>query len=110
MLVVSSTLELARQLIDELERGPAPSSAVRDPAAEPRTILYHRVQWSGLSRYLGVVQKRLVTQNMLEQGNSPEDAAKEISVFLGLLDHLGRLESENRFAADRYEVDLRFIP
>ena len=47
---------------------------------------------------------------MLQQGNTPEDAAKEISLFLGLLDHMGRIETTTRYLPDQYEFDMRIVP
>jgi hypothetical protein len=110
--VFSSTVELARQLVDELEQEAksheeAPLSA---STANDGTILQSRLSFSGVSNYLGAEKKQLVTQNMLEQGNSPEEAEKEVSLLLQLLDHLGRVETTNRYLPDQYQFDLRISP
>ena len=56
------------------------------------------------------VSKKLVAQNMLQQGNSPEDADKEVSLFLELLDHLGRIETTTHYLPDQYQFDLKIVP
>ena len=111
--IVTSTLDLMHRLIDAVQKdsasaavsaSPAKSTVVADSTV---TILRSRVAWSGISSYLSGVKRQLVTRNMLQQGNSPGDAAKEVSLMLDLLDHLGRIESSNRIGPDEYDVDLR---
>jgi hypothetical protein len=110
--IISSTVELARLLIDEIEKadseeGRSPQQA--DAASGPVTH-QSRLSFTGLSDYLAGTKKQLITQNMLQQGNTPEDAAKEVSLFLGLLDHLGRVESTTRYLPDQYQFDVKIIP
>jgi hypothetical protein len=66
-----------------------------------------RLSFAGLSDYLAGTKKQLVTQNMLQQGNTAEDAEKEVSLFLGLLDHLGRVETTTRYLPDQYQFDAK---
>jgi hypothetical protein len=105
--IVSSTLDLARKLIDALQK--------ESPAAQPVsssgiTTMQSRLVWGGVSNYLGGIKKQLITRNMLEQGNSPEEAAKEVSLFLSLIDQLGKLESSTRIEPDRYEFNVGIVP
>ena len=90
--IFSSTLDLTHKLIDALQKeSSAPPTA---PAASGSvTTLQSRLVWGGVSDYLGGIKKQLITQNMLEQGNNPEGAAKEISLFLNLIDQLGKVET-----------------
>jgi hypothetical protein len=111
--IVCSTLDLMHRLIDAVQKE-STSAAVSSSSAKSTastdstvTILRSRVAWSGISSYLNGVKRQMVTRNMLEQGNSPGDAAKEVSLMLELLDHLGRIESTNRIGPDQYELDLR---
>jgi hypothetical protein len=111
--VLSSTVELARQLVDELEqeaKSREKQTVSSLSTAIDGTILQSRLSFSGVSNYLGAEKKQLVTQNMLEQGNSPEEADKEVSLLLQLLDHLGRVETTNRYMPDQYQFDLRINP
>ena len=73
-------------------------------------ILHSQLSFKGLSNYLGATKKQLVTQNMLQQGNSAEDADKEVSLFLELLDHLGRIETTTHYLPDQYQFDLTIVP
>ena len=108
---------MTRALIDALEKEAAASE--KEPkSTEPKStdskddgiILHSQLSFKGLSNYLGATKRQLVTQNMLQQGNSPEDADKEVSLFLELLDHLGRVESTTRYLPDQYQIDLRIVP
>jgi hypothetical protein len=111
--VFSSSVELTRMLIDELERAAAPretQSSLSTSTANDGVILHSQLSFKGLSNYLGATKRQLVTQNMLQQGNSPEDADKEVSLFLELLDHLGRIETTTHYLPDQYQFDLRIIP
>ncbi|HEY2146913.1 MAG TPA: hypothetical protein VGH32_03185, partial [Pirellulales bacterium] len=116
--VFSSSAELTRALIDALEKEAAASekesksteSKPPNLKDEDGIILHSQLSFKGLSNYLGATKRQLVTQNMLQQGNSPEDADKEVSLFLELLDHLGRVESTTRYLPDQYQIDLRIVP
>ena len=111
--VLSSSVELTRTLIDELETAAAPGAKQPTPStstADDGVILHSQLSFKGLSNYLGATKKRLVTQNMLQQGNSPEDADKEVSLFLELLDHLGRVETTTHYLPDQYQFDLKVVP
>jgi hypothetical protein len=103
--IISSTKELAEQLIDELGK-----QSLEKIGHEPYATQLSSFTWHGLTRYLDGIRKQLVTQNMLEQGNGPADAAKEVSLFLNLLDRLGRVEMTNRYEPGQYDIDVRFTP
>lgn len=102
--IVSSTLDLTKKLIDALQKVKSPAPPVSSSGV---TTLQSRLYWGGVSNYLGGIKKQLITRNMLEQGNSPEGAAKEVSLFLSLIDQLGKLESSTRVEPDRYEFNVR---
>lgn len=115
--VFSSSTELTRSLIDALkneaaasENGPGSTEPKSPDSKSDGIILHSQLSFKGLSNYLGATKRQLVTQNMLQQGNSPEDADKEVSLFLELLDHLGRVESTTRYLPDQYQIDLRIVP
>jgi hypothetical protein len=115
--VFSSSAELTRSLIDALEKETAlnaddksADSGATESKDNEGIILHSQLSFKGLSNYLGATKRQLVAQNMLQQGNSPEDADKEVSLFLELLDHLGRVESTTRYLPDQYQIDLRVVP
>ncbi len=104
--IVGSTLDLTHRLIDALQK----ESAAAPSVSSGVTTLQSRVAWSGVSNYLGGIKKQLVTQNVLQQGNTPEAATKEISLFLSLIDQLGKVESSIRMEPEQYQFDLRIVP
>ena len=104
--VVSSTLDLTHKLIDALQK----ESSAEPASSSGVTTFRSRLVWGGVSNYLGGIKKQLITQNMLEQGNSSTDAAKEVSLFLSLIDQLGKLETSVRMEPEQYQIDLRIVP
>ena len=85
--IISSTVELGRLLVDEIEKADSTSSPqagsnkpgsprqASDAASGPVTH-QSRLSFAGLSDYLAGTKKQLITQNMLEQGNTAEEAEK----------------------------------
>ncbi len=119
--IISSTVELARLLVDEIEKAASTGSPQADStnagspqqpsdAASGPVTHQSRLSFAGLSDYLAGTKKQLITQNMLQQGNTAEEAEKEISLFLGLLDHLGRIETTTRYLPDQYQFDAKIVP
>ena len=82
--VISTTLELARTLIDELEKE-SKAAADFDNAA-----MRAQFSWEGVNAFLGTFREQLVTQNLLDNGGSPEEAKKQVELLLALLGRLGR--------------------
>ncbi len=101
--IVSSTKELTERLIDEIGK-----QSLEKIGRDPSVTHQSKFAWQGLSNYLGGIRKQLVTQNVLEQGNNPADAAKEVALFLSMLDHLGRIEMTNRYEREQYRIDFKF--
>jgi hypothetical protein len=111
--IISSTVELARLLIDEIEKADADKTSSPQQAFDAMSgpvTHQSRLSFAGLSDYLAGTKKQLITQNMLEQGNTTEDAEKEVSLFLGLLDHLGRIETTTKYLPDQYQFDAKIVP
>jgi len=104
--IFSSTLDLTHKLIDAVQK----ESSAEPASSSGVTTLQSRLVWGGVSNYLGGIKKQLITQNVLEQGNSPTDAAKEVSLFLNLFDQLGKVETNVRIEPDQYRFDLRIVP
>ena len=110
--IFSSSLELGRDLIPMLAKEAEEHEAGSDgtPAAQDSVqadLVHSRFHFSGLTKYLTAIKKSLVTQNMLEQGNGPDEAEREVSLYLNLLDHLGAVELSTTATADRYRIELR---
>lgn len=102
--VVSTTLELARSLIDELEKE-SKSAADFDSAA-----MRGQFSWEGVSAFLGTFREQLVTQSLLDNGGSPEEAKKQVELLLALLGRLGQIDTTLRYEMDRFQWDFRVVP
>lgn len=106
-LIVGSTAEIVRDLIDELERQEAVPAATARPE---RTTDRQEVSLAELSEFFTGYQDRFVRGAVLEQGLSPADAEKEIGILHEVLRRLGRLESRNTVADDHFDIELRLGP
>lgn len=82
--IVASTTELARQLIDELQR----DESSRCTADNVRVVL----NLEQLAAILAENERTLVTQNMLEKGNTRAEAEGEIAMVLRVLRAMGNAQ------------------
>jgi hypothetical protein len=99
--VVSSTMELCRELVDLIHKeGNAPA---RGQAATTRARLYS----SGAAAYLQTIEDLLVTQVTLDQAVTPEEGRQEVKVFLDMIRKLGALSLEARFHNKTFQYDVR---
>jgi hypothetical protein len=99
--VVSSTLDLCRELVDLLrQEGGAPS---RGQAATTRASLYG----AGAAAYLQTFEDLLVTQTALDQAVTPKEAREQIKALVDVLRGVGELALEARFHAKAFQYDVR---
>jgi hypothetical protein len=99
--VVSSTIELCRELVDLIHKeGNAPS---RGQAATTRQTLYG----SGAAAYLQTIEDLLVTQVTLDEAVTPEEGRQEVRVFLDMIRKLGGLSLEACFHDRTSQYDVR---
>lgn len=82
--IVASTDKLARHLIDELQRG--------DNAPGPRDNVRLVLSLDQLAATLADNQQALVTQNMLEKGNTRKEAEDAVALLLRILRCFGNVE------------------
>lgn len=101
-MVFSSTLELARNLVDLLEKEAKAPVPKEDAAARSRFT------WAGLAGYLDSLRDTLITQEILASGSSPEEARNEIKLLLELVQKLGTVELSNHYEPNRFRYDFRF--
>ena len=66
--------------------------------------------WEGVSAFLGTFREQLVTQNLLDNGGSPEEAKKQVELLLALLGRLGQIDTTLRYEKDRFQWDFRIVP
>ncbi len=101
--VFSSTLELARSLVDELKKE---SSGDRLPS---EVALKAQFYWAGLGAFLDSFRNQLVTTSILNEGNTPAEAKQQIELLFDLLNKLGAVESRIRYEANQYHYDFRIL-
>jgi len=99
--VVSSTLELAHELIDLLEK--EAKSSVKGSAAASRTQVYA----SGGVEILKDFEDQLMTQIILGQAVPADEARKQVQALTDLVRQLGMLQIETTYSAKEYHFDIR---
>jgi hypothetical protein len=102
--VMSSTIELARELVDILEKEAKEGKGKGSPDVS-RTRLYA----SGGVAALHVFKEQLLTQTILGRAVSPSDAVKEVEVFIKLFARLGVLQIKEQLARDHFSYDVEWI-
>ncbi len=99
--VVSSTMELCRELVDLIHKeGNAPT---RGQAATTRQCLYS----SGAAAYLQTIEDLLVTQVTLDEAVTPVEGRQEVKVFLDMIRKLGAFSLEAHFHDKTSQYDIR---
>ena len=96
--VMSSTAELARDLIDSLkaERDRKPSKATM------RTQLHA----SGLAEIIKANEEAVLTQLILSQALPSKTAKQELGAILSLVEQLGSLRFESEYSAKNFRYDI----
>jgi hypothetical protein len=99
--VVSSTIELCRELVDLIHKeGNTPT---RGHAATTRANLYG----SGAAGYLQTIEDLLVTQITLDQAVTLEQGRQQVKAFFDIIRKLGALSLEARFHDKTFQYDVR---
>ena len=107
-LIIGSTAEIVRDLIDDLERQ---SQAGTSPERGPeRPTDRQQISLAELSEFLKGYQNRFERDVELRQGLSPANAAKEIEVMHNLLKRLGSLTTSSLVAPDHFDIHIRLGP
>jgi hypothetical protein len=99
--VVSSTIELGRDLVDVLQeesRGKAGSSPRPD---------HSRVYAEGVAELLEAFRDRLLVQTVLDQAATPGEAREQVRAFIELVRGLGVLDLSSHYGAKEFHYDVR---
>lgn len=78
--IVSSTRQLAQQLLDVL-----PAAAAPPIEADQRSNALAKIDFGGVRDILADNKNQLISQNMLEQGHTREEAEGEVGLLLELI-------------------------
>lgn len=99
-LVLSSTVELGKDLIDEIKRG---SKDTAQPATM-RTQLYA----SGAAQALRAGEEQVLTQLILTQALPPGAAREEVRRIIDLVERLGVLGVEINYGQNDFRFDVKW--
>jgi hypothetical protein len=99
--VVTSTVELARELVDLLQKEAGRKTTTA-------SSVHAKVYASGVAAGLKATQDQLVTQLVLGQALSPAEAREQVAALFRLVEGLGRLDVESVYGPNSHRVDLRF--
>lgn len=100
--LVSSTLELAHELIDLLQKEAKTPKKI-DPAITVRSRAYA----AGGADYLQSVEDQLLAQTILDQAVAPAEAKDQVKDFIALVRKLGILEGNVRYGDKDFRVDVQ---
>lgn len=100
-LVVSSTMDLCRELVDLLHKEGA--SPTRGNASSALVRIYG----AGVAAYLHTVEDLLIAQTTLDQAVTPKEARQQVKVLLDAIRGLGALSLEPRFHDKTFRYDIR---
>lgn len=104
-LILGSTAEIVRDVIDDLERQSQLESSP-EPGSE-RTTDRQYFSLAELSEFLKGYQARLERGAVQHHGLSSADAAREIDVIHKLLNRLGTLTTSSLAATDHFDIRIR---
>jgi hypothetical protein len=107
-LIVGSTAEIVRSLIDEIDRQAAAPEAARP--ADERPTDRQQLSFAELSEFLKGYVPRLIRGAALNQGLSPAEAEKEIDVLRQVFVRVGQLTTATMIAGDHFEISIRVGP
>ncbi len=96
--VVSSTRELAEDLVDSLQKE-------KNPKELPYTT-QTRFYGSGVAVLLQNLEEQLITLAVLGQALSPEEARREVNALINAVNQLGTLETDVQFTSKTYRLNI----
>ena len=99
--IVASTLDLARSLVEEVQRGTQVTSW--QEAASSR----QRLSFAGIRQFLAAVRPQAETQAILQSGLPPEEARRELEQLFDLLARLGTVDLAVFYEARSFRAELR---
>lgn len=102
--VMASTTDLARELVDIIQK------EEKDGARVTPQAFASRFYGSGGADFLKAIDDQLFAQTMLERALPPEQAKEQVAEFLALVRRLGTLRTEITYGANSYHYDIRWVP
>jgi hypothetical protein len=100
--VISSTIELAREMVDLLKE------EAKNPKKGSAAMSNSRFYASGGVALLKVFKDPLLTQTILGRAVEPETAAKEVQALIDLVGRLGTLDHQELFTKNSFQYDVEW--
>ncbi len=100
--VFSSTIELCRDLVDQLQ------AQQKSPGKGLSSSVRERYYATGFADLLAGIQDQLVTQAILDQAADPEEAKKQVRQFIRLIGGLGSLKGRSDFGDKTWTFEYRY--
>jgi hypothetical protein len=102
--VISSTVELARELVDLLQA----EAKAPDKKLNPLTS-QSKLYGSGGAALLKATEDQLLTQTILGQALAPKLAQEQVQALIDLVGRLGVLHIEENYGKNDWRLDLRWL-
>ncbi|HBI43712.1 MAG TPA: hypothetical protein DDY78_12805 [Planctomycetales bacterium] len=99
--VASSTTELCRELVDELQK-----ETKQSPGGAATTQA--RLVPSGLADLVKAFEGTLVTQTILDQAVPPDAARKQVEAFIQWVRGVGEVNLDETYTTNEFQFDLRW--
>ncbi len=107
-LIVGSTSEIVRHLIDELDRqaaAPETDAPGPDRVTDQQTLFFAEI-----SEFLSGYRARMVGDAVRNRRLAPAEAEKEVELLHQVLNRVGNLTTSNTIADDHFDINLRLGP
>ncbi len=101
-LILGSTAEIVRDLIDELDR--QKNSAAESTPPTDRVTDRQQLFLGEFFEYLRQFHDRIVRDAVRTQGNSAEVAEKEVGLFYSILERIDRIATSHVIAEDHFDM------
>jgi hypothetical protein len=102
--VVASTIDLAKELVDVVQKE-AKTGLKKSP-----TAFQSRLYGNGGADFLKAIDDQLFAQTMLERALPPEQAKEQVQEFRALVRRLGTVRSEITYNANDFRYEFRWVP
>jgi hypothetical protein len=103
--VACSTLNLCHDMIDLLV-----AEAKQPPATSVREASVLQFYGSGGAQILDYYKDVVLTQNILDNATTPDQANKQVNDLMQLVRSLGVFRIESRYSDKDFQYNLRFVP
>jgi hypothetical protein len=98
---VASTLELGHELVDLLQKETEGTNKGQPFVGNQRFFA------SGVADILSAFEEQLITQAILDQALTPDDAKSQVHDFIGIVKRLGVLSLQSEYQKNEFRIDLR---